>query len=470
MDSFHRDIASTSPTIHSLVVSSILIPAAITSLVVGRFADKVGRPYVVAIGSGMFAVGAALETGAVRLAIFLIGRIISGLGEGLFLSVTVVYICELSPPNRRGTLTGLVQFLTAIGVLIGYFVAYHTVNWPSSASWRVPLSLKAGTAFIYVVSCALLPHSPRWLVLHGRHEEAKILWDRLGIEAPKTQNEGAHSRGSETSVNRIVKETDIVSHSLIRAWRKDVRNRTALGAFTMAMLQLTGIASMLYYSPMIFKETGLVNETTSFLASGVMLVAIVAVTIPGIIIADRGKRKTATIVGGVLISASMIIIGSLYASGSVHSRSGAGRWIVIVMIYVYVLSYCITWAVCFRGYPSEIQPPATRAAASSISQSANWGTSFLVAFIVPIFFAHSSYGPYFLFGFLTFVDVIVCVFWTEETLGQTLEDIDDRWNARHDKDQDTTIESNIPRPDASKEPVTAIHVPADKSVAYKPAA
>ena len=372
MQSFQRDIASTSTTIHGLVVSSILIPAAITSLVVGRFADKVGRPHAVVVGSGMFTIGAGLETGAVSLAMFLIGRIIAGLGEGLFLSVTVVYICELSPPHQRGTLTGFVQFITAIGVLIGYFLAYRTVNWQSSASWRVPLSIKTGAALLYTAVCASLPHSPRWLVLHGRYEEAKLLWRRLGLEPPEKQSERARDLDPETSVSRMVKETDVVSRSLIRAWRKDVRNRTALGAFTMAMLQLSGIDSVLYYSPIIFKETGLVDETTSFLASGAMLAAIVAITIPAIVMADRWKRKTATITGGVLISASMIIIGSLYASGSVHPHSGAGRWVVIVTIYIYVLSYCFTWAVCFRGYPSEIQPPVTRAAASSISQSANW--------------------------------------------------------------------------------------------------
>jgi sugar porter (SP) family MFS transporter len=376
MASFRRDIASTSSTIHGLVVSSVLIPAAVTSLFAGRLADKVGRPYAVTIGSLIFGVGAAMETGAVHLAMFLVGRIVSGLGEGLFLSVTVVYICELAPPSQRGALCGLVQFITAIGVLLGYFIAYGTVKYQSSASWRAPLSVQTGLSFIFAAACAFLPNSPRWLVLRGRRKESMLLWERLGVPATLREeeeivnNDGLVEKPEDDET--APREVDTSSHSLLRVFQKDVRGRTALGCFTMAMLQLSGIDSILYYSPQVFIQTGLVDEASSFLASGVIAVVIVAITVPGVMMADRWNRKTGTILGGVFISIFMIIIGSLYASGSVHPHSGPGRWVVIVAIYLYVISYCITWAVLFRGYPSEIQPPVTRAAASSLAQAVNW--------------------------------------------------------------------------------------------------
>lgn len=56
-----------SATLHGLIVSAILIPAALTSFFGGRLADKLGRPQAMAVGSAIFALGAALEAGAVNL-------------------------------------------------------------------------------------------------------------------------------------------------------------------------------------------------------------------------------------------------------------------------------------------------------------------------------------------------------------------------------------------------------------------
>ena len=365
MSSFQSYFGSSSPTLHGLVVSLIFIPAAAISFFAGSFADKVGRPRAVTIGALIFGTGTALEAAAVRLAMFLVGRVICGLGQGLFMSIIVVYICELSPPGRRGFLTGLVQLMVTIGILIGYFMAYGTVRINSSASWRIPFAVQSFFAFCYGLVCIFLPHSPRWLTLCGQQEEAVKVWIRLGV--PEADWEIMED-GSTTHEKKASKK---VSYSFLRAFKKDVRGRTALGTFILVMQQLCGIDSVLYYAPLIFQQAGFRAEQASFLASGVSAVVIVVVTIPGFALVDRWKRRTCTILGGCLMAACMILIGSLYASTSAQS-SGTIRWVVIVTVYVYIVIYCVTWAVIYRVYPSEIQPPVTRAAASCLGQSANW--------------------------------------------------------------------------------------------------
>lgn len=72
------------------------------------------------------------------------------------------------------------------------------------------------------------------------------------------------------------------------------------------------------------------------------------------------------------MGACMIVIGSLYASDSVHTDHGVARWVVVGAIYIFAACFSVTWALCFRAYPSEIQPPVTRAAATSLAQSVNW--------------------------------------------------------------------------------------------------
>ena len=90
MKSFDSQFGPLSATVHGLIVSSILIPAAISSLFAGRVADVLGRPIGIAIGAGIFGFGAALEAGAISLVMFIVGRIIEGLGEGLYMGTLVV--------------------------------------------------------------------------------------------------------------------------------------------------------------------------------------------------------------------------------------------------------------------------------------------------------------------------------------------------------------------------------------------
>ena len=131
-------------------------------------------------------------------------------------------------------------------------------------------------------------------------------------------------------------------------------------------------ANRLQYAPLLFQQAGLGSSQASFLASGVSALLIFLATIPAFLLSDLWGRRTSTIAGGLGLSACMILIGSLYASHSVHGSYGAGRWVVIVMIYLFAVFFSITWAVGIKVYASEIQPPETRAAATSLAYSSNW--------------------------------------------------------------------------------------------------
>lgn len=90
MHEFTNYIDNPSPTVHGLIVSSILIPAAISSFFAGCLADALGRPIGIAIGSFIFAIGTTLEATSVHVAMFVVGRIVEGFGEGLYLGNLIV--------------------------------------------------------------------------------------------------------------------------------------------------------------------------------------------------------------------------------------------------------------------------------------------------------------------------------------------------------------------------------------------
>lgn len=102
MPQFTNRFGNPSPTMHGLVVSSILLSAAATSFLAGRVADTLGRRVAIAMGSAVFGLGAAIEAGAVSLGMFIGGRLVSGIGEGLYMGTLIVYVLPLPSPGENG--------------------------------------------------------------------------------------------------------------------------------------------------------------------------------------------------------------------------------------------------------------------------------------------------------------------------------------------------------------------------------
>ena len=167
------------------------------------------------------------------------------------------------------------------------------------------------------------------------------------------------------------------------------------------------------------------SSEAAFLASGVSAIVIFAVTIPALFLSDKWGRRHSTIYGGIGLSLTMFLIGALYAAKAVHANFGAGRWAVIVSIYVFAVIYCISWAVGIKIYAAEIQPQRTRASATSLAHGSNWIANFLVALATPILLAKSSYGAYFLFGGCSLLTAGVCAVFMPETRGKSLDEIEE---------------------------------------------
>ncbi|KFY86567.1 hypothetical protein V500_07547 [Pseudogymnoascus sp. VKM F-4518 (FW-2643)] len=121
MPSFTTTFGPLTSTTHGLVVSSLLLTTTLASLFGGAISDHLGRPPTIVIGALLFCLGAAIEASAMTLGMFISGRCIAGLGQGTNFSTLVVYICEISPPSKRGPLASSVQLLICLGVMMGRY-------------------------------------------------------------------------------------------------------------------------------------------------------------------------------------------------------------------------------------------------------------------------------------------------------------------------------------------------------------
>ncbi|KAI5241010.1 general substrate transporter [Aureobasidium subglaciale] len=383
MPYFASSIGELSPFLRGFTVSLIMLTGAFPSFFAGQLADRFGGLAVVAAGALVFTIGAALEGSANKLAMFLVGRALCGIGEGLWLSNVSVYITEIAPSARRA-----------------------------------PYIIQAILGLCLTTMPFILPQSPRWLLLHGQRDKAIRELKRLdfsAIEAEKDLLGPAAEQQMASSQPGAVE-------GLTMLFKKPYRKPALLALYVLGVIQLSGIDGVLYYAPTLFAQAGLSAKTSSFMASGLSGVLILLISIPAVLLADKVSRRSSVIVGGSLLTFCMFSIGTLYASNSVTPQNPA-RWLVIILVFVFGIVYSATWGIVGKIYASEIQPAATRSAASAVAQGLGFFTNWIVAIITPVLLAKSSYGAYFLFGGICFVSVLVLMFSMPETRGLSLEAI-----------------------------------------------
>lgn len=147
------------------MVAILEVGAFISSLLVGRVGDMLGRRRTILWGSIIFVVGGALQTTATGMPMMMLGRIIAGLGVGALSTIVPVYQSEISPPHNRGKLA-CIEFsgnITgyAASVWVDYFCSFIKSDW----SWRVPLFMQCIMGGLLAAGSLLICESPRFVLL-----------------------------------------------------------------------------------------------------------------------------------------------------------------------------------------------------------------------------------------------------------------------------------------------------------------
>ena len=168
------------------LVAGASLGAAAGALVAGPLTDRFGRKILLVTDAGIYAIGAILSAVTVDAGMLLASRTLIGLAIGADSAIATAYIAEFAPRNRRGQLSIIQQWMITVGILVSYLVAVIILRCaPGSAGdadWRLILGLGGVPALAAVVLRSHMPESPRWLMLHGRYDETRTAFGRLGMD------------------------------------------------------------------------------------------------------------------------------------------------------------------------------------------------------------------------------------------------------------------------------------------------
>jgi MFS family permease len=162
-----------------LIATIYLVGEMVGALVFGKRSDKMGRKrlfiftlLLYLIGTGLAAFVTGHHTG--WLVFFYATRFVAGMGIGGQYAAINSAIDEMMPSKYRGRVDIWINGTYWAGAILGSFVSYIFLNhFAPNVGWRLAFLLGPVLAIFVIIVGRVLPESPRWLMTHGRTDEAE---------------------------------------------------------------------------------------------------------------------------------------------------------------------------------------------------------------------------------------------------------------------------------------------------------
>jgi len=394
-----------SPGLHGIAMASALYGTVVGSLIGGWPADRFGRKATLLWIGVLYFLGAVGSALAPNVTIFIISRVIGGLGIGISTVVAPMYISEIAPPKNRGRLAGMFQFNIVFGILIA-FVSNALLAGIGDDAWRWMLGVAAFPSLLYAVFCFGLPESPRWLISRkGDRGTALQVLQRARPESPPDE---------------IVAEADAIAMASAHEpsghfWTRRLRKPILLAILIAFFNQLSGINAILYFAPRIFELTGLAAKAALLQSIGIGLTNLIF-TFVGLWLIDRLGRRTLLYIGsfGYILSLGLVA----WAFFTEHFS------IVPVCIFAFIAAHAIGQGAVIWVFISEIFPNRHRAEGQALGSFTHW----IFAALLTTFFPKmvTVFPPGYVFSFFAGMMVLQLI-WVKtivpETKGVALEEI-----------------------------------------------
>jgi SP family galactose:H+ symporter-like MFS transporter len=402
-----------SPLAEEIVVSAVLLGSLIGAAAGGTLADRFGRRHVL-IGTAIVfaagAIGAALAPGTAWL---IFARLVAGTAIGIASFVSPLYISEIAPVVIRGKLVSVNQVALTSGIVLSYLVDYA---FAASHGWRWMFALAAVPAAMFIAGLFCIPDSPRWLAGRGQMDEALAVLRRIRsqpqalLEIKDIRHSVARQKGNWS---------ELVSPAL--------RPAMVVGVGLAIAQQLTGINTVIYYAPTIFKFAGIASASAAILASvGVGLVNVL-LTLAAMALIDRVGRRPLLLCSLGGMGLGLVMLGLAFA---LPQLGGVLGWLAVLSLMVYVGSFAVGLGPVFWLMLSEIYPLRLRGRAMSVGTLANWAANLLVALsFLTLTQVLGKSATFWLYAGITVASWLFAFFLVPETMGKTLEQIEAHWRA-----------------------------------------
>ena len=391
-----------------VIMASFTIGAAVGSLLSPSLTRSFGRLMALRLWSvtalvGSVIMGLTLWNSMIMLCF---GRLVFGLAVGGISTVMPVYVAELAPTEAKGAAITLWQMgiSAALVVTSGFNVLLEEYE----LGWRIALAGGGIAALTLLFMLFTISESPRWLIAHGRIDEARQVL--------------IATRESYCVMDEIAAclENNTTPEGLQSVFRRSNRKcyRSCIAILFPIFQQTTGISLLVALAPSVFEG---ISPTTRFALYGDLtlnLVGLVSVLFCFACV-DKYGRKVLLLYGGVLMA---LALGQVTVLVLGHKERQEVAFMLLVSLCVFICAFSWSWGPIMWIYAVELFPASQRIYGAVLTSTVHWLLAGAVQ-TIPITSVNREFVAV-IFFFCTLLTVLGVVFFKRvlpETLGVSLE-------------------------------------------------
>ena len=400
----------------SFFVAAVLGGGAIATLISGTLSDWFGRRRMIMVASLFFLAGVYFVANAHSYASVLIGRLVQGIGVGIITIAVPLYLAESLPASIRGRGVSAFQLLLTAGILLASLIGLY---FTPSGNWRGMFISAAVPGIVMMIGCFFLSDSPRWLVMHGKDEKALNVLEKTRAKAD--------AKKELIAIKKAISDSKCgKSGKKISVWQKRFMLPLFIVVSAACLQQLTGVNSILQFSAVILKDSGLHANILAMLGSTAITGLNFAVTVLVLYLMSRIGRRGLLTVGTMGMVIALTYCGLIFYFLEPCLCKG---YLLLFGILLFIFSYAfgpgtLIWLVLAELLPSRIRGWGMAFALFMNSMVSTGFASIYLGLVHKLGYQ----GVFWISAFCAFLYFLLVLKMVPETKGKTLEEIEGYFN------------------------------------------
>ena len=422
LEPLKADLGLTSFT-EGVVVSILIFGAALGAIIGGKLSDLRGRRNNILLIAIVFMVGTLGCVFAPSWPVLAFFRLVLGLAVGAASATVPVYLSEIAPYERRGSMVTRNEVMIVSGQFAAFIInaIIFQVWGENEGVWRYMLAVAVLPAIALFVGMLRMPESPRWLVLKERDDEAlDVLKQVRSPERAEAEMAEVHALADEERAAQTGGASDLG----VRWIRRLIFIGVGLGVFQ----QFTGINSVMYYGTQLLTQSGF-SASAAIIANTLNgLFSVLGITV-GILLMNKIDRRKMLLGGFALTTFFHVLVG---LSALLLPDGQAKAYFILVFVVLFVFSMQGTIGPLVWLMLAEIFPLKIRSFAIGLCVFMLWIANAVVALGFPTVVAALGIAPtFFIFAGLGVLALIFIYTQVPETRGRSLEQLEDQFRKQY---------------------------------------
>lgn len=290
-------------------------------------------------------IGTILLGSSQSLPQLLVGRVVTGVGNGFNSATIPIYQSELCKPKNRGVLLSMQGTTTIVGLCIAYWLDFGLSFVKGPVQWRFPISFQAFFAICLVLQMIPLPETPRYLIDKGRNAEAAEIIARLEggdstVDSPEVvfQQRQIESSLEIESAGGPFRYSELLQRGKIGNLR-----RLCLCCAINAMQQWTGSNMINYYAPVVYASSMGLSRQLSLILGGCTSLTYLAASFIPLWTVDRFGRRALLMFSSAGLCICFSLASILLSLGTQSGAYGATAMVFLFQVFLGIGWLPISW-------------------------------------------------------------------------------------------------------------------------------